>query len=195
MEISVLVYAVFLLAVGVGRLLEMRISRQHQQSLMARGIREGRDPAFGWIVVLHVGVLAGSFAEVWALRRPFIPLLAIPMLVLFVLANLLRWWVIATMAEHWNVRVMESLSLGVVTHGPFRFIRHPNYLALFVEMLAIPLIHTAYLTALIGGIVHVLILRSRIVHEEAVLMASPDYRAAMGPKPRFIPSVALPKKK
>ena len=120
-----------------------------------------------------------------------IALLTLPMMVLFVLANLLRWWVIVTMAEHWNVQVMQSLSLGVVTHGPFQYIRHPNYVAIFVEMLTIPLVHTAYLTAILGTLAHLWILRSRIVHEEAVLMASPEYRAAMGLKPRFIPWVTM----
>ena len=65
-------------------------------------------------VLFMVGLIAASF---WILR-PFIPALAIPMIVLFVLSNVLRWWVIRTMAEHWNVQVVNSLELGVVTRGP-----------------------------------------------------------------------------
>jgi methyltransferase len=195
MEISLLLYGVFLLAIGAGRLIELRLSRKHQQAMLARGIKRAPDPAFRWIVALHSTVLAGSFLEVWLFKRPFIPLLAVPMLVLFALANMLRWWVIATMAEHWNVQVMDSLSLGVVTRGPFRYIRHPNYLAVFVELLTVPLIHSAYLTAILGSLAHLLILRSRIVHEEAVLMDDPGYRAAMASKPRFIPVLKLGAKK
>ncbi|HLY28824.1 MAG TPA: isoprenylcysteine carboxylmethyltransferase family protein [Aggregatilineales bacterium] len=187
MTSSLILYAIFLLAVSAGRLIEMAIGRRHQRILITHGARNISDPVFPWIVILHVGILLGSFLEAWLLKRPFVPVLALPMIVFFMLANALRWWVIATMAEHWNVRVMDSLDLGVVSHGPFRFIRHPNYLALFVELLAIPLIHTAYLTAILGTLAHLWILRSRIATEESVLLANHDYLATMGAKPRFVP--------
>jgi methyltransferase len=184
-----IVYTLFLIAVGLGRLVEMGISRRHQRALAARGAAKVAEPHFRLMVLLHGGVLVGAALEVWLLARPFISGLAIPMLALFVLSNILRWWVIRTMAEHWNVQVVDSLELGVVTRGPFRWIRHPNYLAVFVELLAVPLIHTAWLTALLGGLAHIEVLRRRIAVEEAVLLANPVYRAAMGSKPRFIPRV------
>jgi methyltransferase len=184
---SATVYTLLLAAVGLGRLVEMGISRRRQRAMAARGAAKVAEPGFGWMVLLHGGVLVGAALEVWLLERPFIPALGIPMIALFTLANLLRWWVIRTMAEHWNVQVMDSLALGVVASGPFRWIRHPNYLAVFVELLALPLIHTAWLTALLGGLAHVWVLRQRIALEEVVLLANPAYRAAMGHKPRFVP--------
>jgi methyltransferase len=186
---SVVIYTLFLAAVGLGRLVEMGISRRHQRALAARGAAKIAEPHFRWMVLLHGGVLAGTALEVWLLARPFIPALALPMIALFALSNALRWWVIRTMAEHWNVQVVDSLELGVVTRGPFRWIRHPNYLAVFVELIAVPLIHTAWLTALLGGLAHIWVLRQRIAVEEAVLLANPGYRAAMGHKPRFVPFV------
>jgi methyltransferase len=188
-NMSAIVYTLFLAAVGAGRLIEMGVSRRRQRALAARGVVKLAEPHFRRMVLLHGGVLAGAALEVWLLGRPFIPALGIPMIALFILANLLRWWVIRTMAEHWNVQVMNSIALGVVTDGPFRWIRHPNYLAVFVELLAAPLIHTAWLTALIGGLVHILVLRRRIAVEEAVLLASPAYQAAMAHKPRFLPGL------
>ena len=79
-----------------------------------------------------------------------------------VLANALRFWVIATLGVHWNVRVVPSMPLGVVTSGPYRFVRHPNYVAVFVELAALPLVHGAYLTALAGALLHAAILRRRV---------------------------------
>jgi methyltransferase len=187
MENTKLIYTLLVILVGVGRLAEMRISRRHQRDLAGRGVERIRDPFWLWMVTFHVSMLVACVVEVWVLDRPFIPLLAVPMFILFVLANLLRWWVIRTMAEHWNVQIMNSVKVGVVSDGPFRYIRHPNYAAVFLELLAIPLMHTAWLTALIGAVVHVLVLRQRIRTEEAMLLASPAYRAAMGNKPRFIP--------
>ena len=87
------------------------------------------------------------------------------------------------------MQVMDSLALGVVTDGPFRWIRHPNYLAVFLELLAVPLIHTAWLTAAAGSLAHVSILRSRIAAEERMLLAHHAYCDAMGGKPRFIPGL------
>jgi methyltransferase len=184
---TVVPYLVLLAAVGVGRLFEMRLSRRHQRALSARGFSREREPAFALMVALHTAVLLGAAVEVVVARRPFIPALAVPALALFVLANLLRWWVIRTMAEHWNVQVVNALPLGVVTTGPFRWVRHPNYVAVFLELLALPLVHGAYVTALVGAVLHVGVLARRIRFEERFLLADAGYRATMAKKPRFIP--------
>jgi methyltransferase len=182
-------YTVFQAAVGLGRLIELRISRRHQRALAIRGMVKIAEPHFHHMVLLHAGVLLASALEVWLLRRPFRRALALPAGVMVVLANALRWWVIRTMAGHWNVQVMNSVELGVVTDGPFRWIRHPNYAAVFLELTAIPLLHSAWLTTLIGALAHVGVLRQRITIEEAVLLADPTYCAIMGPKPRFVPRI------
>ena len=182
-------YTLFLAAVGLGRLIELRISRRHQHALAMRGIVKSEEPHFRYMVLLHAGVLLASGLEVWLLRRPFSRTLALGAGVIVLLANALRWWVIRSLAGHWNVQVMNSLELGVVMDGPFRWIRHPNYAAVFLELTAIPLLHSAWLTALIGTFTHVGVLRRRIAIEEAVLLADPTYRALMGPKPRFVPRI------
>jgi methyltransferase len=184
-------YTAFLAAVGLGRLIELRVSRRHQRTLAAHGIVKIAEPHFRHMVLLHAGVLLASGLEVWLLRRPFRRALALPSGVIFVSANALRWWVIRTMAEHWNVQVMNSLELGVVTDGPFHGIRHPNYAAVFLELTALPLLHSAWLTALMGTFAHIWVLHRRIALEEAVLLADPTYRAIMGPKPRFVPRIRL----
>jgi methyltransferase len=109
------------------------------------------------------------------------------MAALFVFANALRWWVIRTLAGHWNVEVMASSRVGVVTSGPYRWVRHPNYVAVVIEMFSLPMIHTAWITALAGTLANMEILRRRLRVEEGVLMADPSYRSAMGEKPRFLP--------
>lgn len=189
MTASETAFLVLLGVVGLGRLLEMRLSRRHQRALAAGGAPRVADPGFAAMVALHTGVLIAAALEVVALRRPFTPALGVPALVAFGLANALRWWVIATLGPHWNVRVMGSLGLGVVTGGPYRFVRHPNYVAVFVELLALPLVHGAWLTALAGAVLHVVVLRRRLAVEEAVLAADAAYRDRMGGKPRFIPGL------
>jgi methyltransferase len=174
-------------AVGVARLFEMRLSRRHQRALAASGARRAPEPGFALMVALHTGVLVASAVEVVALHRPFTLAVGVPALVAFALANALRAWVIATLGTHWNVQVVGSLDLGVVTTGPYRWIRHPNYVAVFVELLALPLIHGAWVTALVGAALHVFVLARRLAVEEPVLAADPHYRRLMGGKPRFVP--------
>jgi methyltransferase len=176
-------------AVGAGRLIEMTISRRHQRALAAKGAAPLPEPVFGAMVALHTCVIAGAASEVLLLHRPYVAAVGIPALALVLLANLLRLWVIATLGVHWNVRVVRSMPLGVVTAGPYRFVRHPNYVAVFVELLALPLVHGAYLTAAAGALLHLLILRRRVALEESVLMSDESYRRAFADKPRFVPSI------
>jgi methyltransferase len=189
MDLSTIAFLGLLLAVALLRLVELRISKRHRSEMTAHGAVKVDEPKFRWMVMLHTGVLIGAAVEVVALRRPFIPALAATMFVIFLAANAVRWWVIRTLGKHWNVQVMDSTRLGVITSGPFRFVRHPNYAAVFVEMLALPLIHTAWITALAGTLAHVVVLTQRLSTEERVLFANPEYRARMAGKPRFLPGL------
>ena len=189
MDVSIVAFLGLLLAVALLRLAELRISKRHQREMRARGAAKIDEPRFRWMVLLHIAVLLGAALEVVLLRRPFILWLAAPMLAVFLAANAVRWWVIRTLGEHWNVQVMDSMRLGVITSGPFRYVRHPNYAAVFAEMLALPLIHTAWMTAAAGAIAHIGVLAQRLSTEERVLFANPDYRAAMTGKPRFLPGL------
>jgi methyltransferase len=173
--------------VAVLRGVELMISRRHQRILSARGVQKADDPDFCWMAGLHAGVLVGAAMEVVILKRPLVALLAVPAAVLFAAANVVRWWVIATLGEHWNVRVIDSVGMGVIDAGPYRWVRHPNYAAVFLELAALPMIHTAWLTASVGSALHVWVLARRLAVEETVLQGDPTYQARMGHKPRFLP--------
>jgi methyltransferase len=185
----------FLVLVGLvagTRLLELRVSRRHRRLLVERGARPIADPGFAGMVLLHTSVLVGSVVETLIGERS-VPLWFGLGAALGVLgANVLRVTAILSLGQHWNVRVVDSTALGVVASGPYRFIRHPNYVAVFLELLFLPLVQGAWLTAALGAALHLLVLRRRILLEEAVLLAHPAYRASMGPKPRFIPRLARP---
>jgi len=189
MELSVIAYLALLLLVALLRIVELQISRRHQREMVAHGAAKVSDPRFRWMVLLHTGVLVGAAVEVVFLHRPFIPALAAVCFVIFLAANVVRWWVIRTLGEHWNVQIMNSTGLGVITTGPFRYVRHPNYAAVFVEMLVLPLIHTAWITAIAGSLAHIVVLSQRLSTEERVLFSDAQYRAAMAGKPRFLPGL------
>lgn len=184
-----LAYISLLVLVGLERLAELAISRRNQLQLEKQGARKIPECNFRWMVMLHTCVLVGAGAEVLFFRRPLIPALAISMLTLFVLSNVLRWWVIRILAGHWNVEVMDSPRLGIVTSGPYRWVRHPNYVGVVAEVFSLPMIHTAWITSIAGTLGYLAILRRRLRVEDGVLLSDPAYRLAMGEKPRFFPRV------
>ncbi|HEY6947155.1 MAG TPA: isoprenylcysteine carboxylmethyltransferase family protein [Candidatus Acidoferrum sp.] len=189
MGLSVYLYLALLAAVGLLRLVELGISRQHQRRMIAGGAVRVPEPHFKWMVAVHTGVLIGAALEVVLLRRPFLPLFGTTMFVLFLASNLMRLWVVRTLGNLWSVQVMDSTRMGVVTTGPFRFVRHPNYTGVTLEMISLPLIHTAWITATVTVLAYAVVMSLRIRAEENVLMASAEYRAAMGHKPRFLPGL------
>src|SRR4051812_24894240 len=163
MDGATIFFLILVGAVGGCRLVELRLSRRHQRALAEGGAAPLPEPVFPAMVALHTGILVAAVLETLLLGRPFLPALAVPAVVLVVLANALRFWVIATLGVQWQVRVVASTpALGVVTRGPYRLIRHPNYVAVFVELAALPLVHGAWLTAAAGALLHAAILRRRI---------------------------------
>jgi methyltransferase len=138
------------------------------------------------MVVLHAGLFVASGLEVWLCRRPFVPGLGLPMLGLLGLCLAGRVWVWRSLGEQWNVRVVVSTQ-PVVDWGPYRYVRHPNYSIVIVEMFALPLVHSAYVTAAVFSVLNAAVVWQRIRREEAALWTRPEYRAKMGAKPRFLP--------
>ena len=171
---SALLYTLLVLATGVERLVELVISKRHAAAAFARGgIEHGRGH-FAWMVALHTGLLVGSAAEVLLLDRPFIGALGWPMLAIALLCQAGRYWVIASLGEQWNTRVIVVPGAQRVRRGPYRFewLRHPNYWIVAIEGLALPLVHSAWITAVVFTILNaVLLLGFRIPVENRALAA------------------------
>jgi len=183
------IYLAVLALVGAARLAELWWARRLAGRARARGAAPEREPAFAAMVVVHTLPFWLGPLEVVALGRPFLPLLcALAVSALAVLA-LLRVWVLRTLGARWNVRIVQPDA--VVAEGPYRWLRHPNYAIVIAELIALPLVHTAWLTCLIVGAANAVVLWRRIAAEERVLFALPGYREAMGDKPRFIPLPSL----
>lgn len=169
---SALLYGLFVLATGVERLVELVISKRHAALAFARGGVEHGRRHFPVMVVLHTGLLVACVAEVVLLDRPFIGALGWPMLVVALLCQAGRYWVIASLGEQWNTRVIVVPGAGRVTRGPYRFawLRHPNYWIVAIEGIALPLVHSAWITAIVFTVLNaVLLLGFRIPVENRAL--------------------------
>jgi methyltransferase len=179
-------YFVLLACFASLRLVELWISARHQARLLTEGATKVREPIYPLMVVTHVGLFIGSSLEVILYHRPFISLLGGPMLILLALCIVGRIWVWRSLGEQWNVQIVTS-ARPIVDSGPYRYVRHPNYAIVIVEMFALPLVHSAYLTALACSVMNAFVLRERIRREEEALFAHPEYAAKMATKPRFLP--------
>jgi methyltransferase len=183
---SLLYYGFLALLVGE-RALELRLSARHARRAFERGGVEVGQRHFGVMKALHTAFFAGCVLEVWGLDRPFLPALAAPMLGLALAAQALRWWAVISLGPAWNVRVIVVPGTPLVTRGPYRYLRHPNYLAVVLEGIAVPLIHTAWLTALSFSIANAALLAVRIRSEEQALARLGVGAAQLASRPRFLP--------
>ncbi|OBJ45336.1 hypothetical protein A5630_14465 [Mycolicibacterium mucogenicum] len=162
-------YLALIAAVAAERLVELVVSKRNLAWSLARG---GTEYGFGHypvMVVLHVGLLAGCVLEPVLLDRPFLPALGWPMLAAVLASQALRWWCIAALGPQWNTRVVVVPGASRVVSGPYRWLSHPNYVAVVVEGFALPLVHTAWLTAALFTLLDALLLRIRLRVENTAL--------------------------
>jgi methyltransferase len=162
-------FTVVVALVALERLAELVVSTRNARWSLAQGGRETGQGHYVVMVVLHTGLLVGALVEAWW-RRPAVPLaLAATMLALVVGSQALRWWCIATLGRQWNTRVIVVPGLPLVRSGPYRWLRHPNYVAVVVEGFALPLVHAAWWTAVVFTVANAILLTVRIRVEERAL--------------------------
>lgn len=157
-------------ATAVERLVELVVSTRNARWAFARGgVERGREH-FPPMVALHTALLVASVAEVHLADRPFLPAVGWTAVIVVLAAQGLRWWCIATLGHQWNTRVIVVPGMPLVRSGPYRWLRHPNYLAVVAEGLALPLVHSAWLTAVCFTVLNaILLLGARIPTEERAL--------------------------
>jgi methyltransferase len=166
-------------AVSAQRIAELWLSRRNRLRLLARGGREVRPETYRTMVALHVLFLASLAWESHPWRVPldarswgcFAALLAV---------TALRYWSIASLGEYWNTRVIVVPGARVVRRGPYRILRHPNYLVIVLEFLLFPLLLRAPVTLLLFTIANLAVLRQRIRIEEEALREATDYADRFG---------------
>jgi methyltransferase len=185
-------YALFIAALALERCFELWLSRRNTAWARQQGAVEYGSGHLPWMKLLHTGLFVGCVAEVWGLDRPFVPWLGWVCLVVALLAQCLRYWTIATLGRRWNVAVLVLPGQPAVSSGPFRFLRHPNYLAVVAEGLAVPLMHSAVITAGVFSVLNALLLAVRIDCEERALARHCGYSERFAQRPRLWPARSSP---
>lgn len=165
-------YTVLVGLVGVERLAELAVAQRNLAWSRRHGGEEHGFAHYPVMVFLHTGLLAGCLLEVWLGHRTFVPALGWPMLGVVVAAQALRWWCIRTLGRQWNTRIIVVPGRERVVRGPYRRLAHPNYVAVVAEGVALPLVHTAWLTAAVFTAANAVLLTVRIRAENEALQAA-----------------------
>jgi methyltransferase len=180
-------YVCLLFCVVVQRLIEVWISRRNEAALLHEGASEHAPEQMPWMVTLHASWLVCSLLEVFLFDRPFRVWLAVLALLVFSAGQVLRMLAMHALDDRWTVKIITLPGAPAISDGIFRYVRHPNYLGVVLEIAALPLVHGAWLTALLFSIANGLLLRARIRAEEQALRETGDYDERLASRPRFVP--------
>lgn len=154
--------------VAVQRLLELVLSRRNERRARARGAVERGKAHYPLMVTLHAGWLLSILSE-GLLRGPEIPALWLVPLTVFLIVQPLRYWAILSLGDNWNTRILVVPGTRLIRHGPYKYLKHPNYIVVAVEIFAFPLIFGAWITALVFSALNAALLYVRIREEERAL--------------------------
>lgn len=181
-------YLGLLMLLGSSRLLELAHSRRNERRAgPVLGVAAGG--GFPLMVLLHIALFLLPPAEILAFRRPLRRRVSAPALLALAGASILRLWSIESLGEQWNVRGAVPAAGHGVAAGPYRFLRHPNYVAVSLEMLALPLVWPAPVSSGVLSLLNAAVLLPRIRAEERLLAGLPGYERLMRGKKRFIPGL------
>ncbi len=176
-----MVSRLYLAALVLERLYELWLSRRNAARALARGGVEVGQGHYRVMTVFHTLFLVACAVE----ARPFDPRLFFGFLPLALGAQALRYWAIRTLGDRWNTRVIVVPGAEPITGGPYRFMKHPNYLAVVIELFAVPMMMGAFVTAAVFSLGNAALLYVRIRAEERALGVS--WSRAFAGRSRFIP--------
>lgn len=162
-------YYLFIALIGAERLVELAFARRNAKWSFAHGGTEFGRGHYPVMVGMHVALLLSCVAEVAFLHRPFIPALGWTMVAVVAASTAVRWWCVSVLGRHWNPRLIVVPDAPLVQGGPYRWLHHPNYTAVAAEVVALPLVHSAWLTAIVFSVANAAVLTVRIRAEDAAL--------------------------
>ncbi len=165
--------------VVIQRLVELRVAKRNEQKLKARGAFEAGASHYPYMVAMHTAFFISLMAEVLLTDRPLSPIWPV-LLAVFLAMQVMRFWCLSSLGEFWNTKIIILPGANVVRRGPYKWLKHPNYVIVTTELLVLPLIFQAYLTAAVFMVLNAWMLSVRIPAEERALREATDYSERFG---------------
>jgi methyltransferase len=180
-------YFGLLALVVMERVCELALSRRNARRAVSRGALEVGHGQYRVIVAFHALFIIGCAVEA-TFRDPQVPAFISRIAVIGeVGAQALRYWSVATLGERWNTRIIVDANQVPITTGPYRYVRHPNYAAVVLEIACLPLVRGLLITAVVFSALNALLLAFRIRLEERAL--GDTYQIVFARRPLFIPRI------
>jgi methyltransferase len=170
------------------RIVELGIAKSNEKWMKQEGAIEFGVVHYRYLVLMHMLFFVSLVSEKVFFNRQLSQVW--PLLLFgFILVQLIRIWVLATLGKYWNTKIIVLAGANVITKGPYRFIKHPNYFVVAIELVIIPLLFNAYLTASLFTILNVIMLMIRIPVEEKALKELTEYAGTFQACNRFLPKI------
>lgn len=182
----IIVFSFFFSFLIFQRLLELVIASKNEKWLKNKGGYEVGRGHYVLMVLLHTFFLISLLIEVTTLNRE-LSLIWPTLLLFFLVTQIIRIWALLSLGKYWNTKIIVLPNTSIIKKGPYKFLRHPNYVIVIAEILLIPLLFQAYLTAGIFSLLNLWMLSIRIPMEEKALIAETDYQEKFETVSRFAP--------
>ena len=162
------IFLLFFIFLALQRLIELRLAKKNESLVREEGGVEYDADGYKHIVYMHVLFFISLLAEYFLLDRGFNKFSAL-FFIIFLLTQILRYWAITSLGKYWNTKIIVVPNAELVKSGPYKYIRHPNYIAVITEIAVIPLIFSCYITCIIFSAINIILLLRRIKIEEKAL--------------------------
>ena len=164
-------FIIFIFFLAIQRILELRLAKKNEKIVREEGAVEYDNEGYKYIVYMHICFFISLLLEKYLLSRGF-NTLSLLFFIIFIITQLLRYWAITSLGKYWNTKILVVPNAELVERGPYKYLRHPNYIAVITEIAVIPLIFSCYITCIIFSILNFLTLLRRIRIEEGALNIS-----------------------
>lgn len=181
-----MIFFCFLLFFILQRLVELFVAKRNERKMKQQGALEFGKKQYIVIVFLHICFFLSFLSEVMIFHKTLSTLWPLLLITLLLIQGL-RIWAMASLGERWNTKILVLPKKDIVMKGPYRYIRHPNYVVVVCELLLIPLFFQAYVTAITFCFCNAYVLSLRIREEERALIEMTNYRQRFINISRFTP--------
>ncbi|AST91646.1 hypothetical protein BC6307_10320 [Sutcliffiella cohnii] len=183
-----MVFTLIISLVITQRLVELIIARRNEISMKTKGAIEFFPEHYKYIVLIHISFFLSLLLEVSFFNKQLSTIWP-AILALFLVTQAIRIWVLFSLRNYWNTKIIVLPGANIVMRGPYKFVRHPNYIIVCLEIILIPIMFQAYWTAIVFTILNAWVLSIRIPLEERALSeANTKYDEYIEHKNRFSPT-------
>ncbi|MDZ5473190.1 isoprenylcysteine carboxylmethyltransferase family protein [Bacillus sp. 31A1R] len=183
-----MLFTIFLAFILTQRIFELFVARNNEIWMKSRGALEFGKTHYVFMVLIHSLFFVVYTGEVFLLEKQISPVWPF-LLIIFILTQTGRIWALSSLGKYWNTKIIVLPNADIVKKGPYRFLKHPNYVIVTIEFIVIPLMFQAYFTAFIFSFLNVLILSIRIPAEEKALKELTEYENEFLKSNRFVPNI------